>query len=1080
MTRSAGLGGAWLLGSVLLVVVPSVRAQAVSVPSPATAESPAGGREKDAAVVMSPFEVNTQRDFGFAAAAAVAGGRLAIDLKDSPASYSVLNKEFLDAVQLTTLEQATDWAPNSIRVPDQGNEATFGGAVLVAVRGVYGLFSQRDFFPVEWNQDSYNLDRFDYGRGPNAVLFGFANFQGTQNTVSKVARTDKNFGEVRLAYGSWDNKRTTVDVNTKLGNRAALRINLLAQDRLGWQELEHEQKLGIHLAGKFQLTDNTEIRAEVERGQFRQNIPEPSGYYDAILGWNGSYVYNGLQGTPANAAALGVVSYGTLTSNLNAFVLSPSQSSSSVLDMMGTGRTTAAQNGGTIGGLAVAGTANSFAGATVDELLNAPLNRYALASANSKFSVSPKTKGFGLNSDDFAGRQYNIASLFLTHRLGNFFFEGAGNYSINKRWAVMTAQNGQTAYIDINRNLPNGQPNAMFLQPYTEGQYRRLWDTWEKHNIRLSAAYVLDNTRFGSYAFQGMGGTYDSIRPYNYQLFGVQRFTDKANWSQLSELVLYRQYYNVSHEIGPLPTSANYVDATGAARTVPVGWTDDLKTRGVAFEDHRRLVFGQASVRGRWFGDKLIGILSARQDSLTRKVYTAPSSRDLVGKNWDGISQVYLPFTDMSTWTNLKYVPKDASGNPTGPSQIAANRPRDASGVGLPQYANDKFRDDYSGFPIKANVRSLFAGLVYHYRPWATVAVNYSEGANFNDAPSRFDGSQFGQQKSKGVDFSLRSSFLENRINTTVTYYKGQEANEGFNNATTVPWGSFNTVINAQKVGDLTPNGTNSRSFPLVTSGQWDSRTTENSGVEFETVANLTRSWRTIFNVAFPKSVTKDNAPDFRNYYKANESALRTILGDAGVLINTQGNASLDPAVPSALRAPNSNQQNAANAWNTIYTAYQNIVTGSQDLARAPTFTGNLFTDYTIASGQWKDLKIGGGLNYRGKQVIGYMGSNSIVDPANPAQAIDDPRVGPTDDVYSKAYYWATFNLGYTWRYRKNLAFQFDFKVDNLFDWNKPNYINVRMLPPDGNLSTPARVATPAIYWRMLPRNYSLTVTTSF
>ena len=109
----------------------------------------------------------------------MAGGRLAIDLKDAPVAYSVLNKEFLDALQITGLEQAADWAPNTTRVPDHGHENTWGGSVLVSSRGVSSFFAQRDFFQMQMDFDSYNLDRFDYGRGPNAVLFGFASFGGT-------------------------------------------------------------------------------------------------------------------------------------------------------------------------------------------------------------------------------------------------------------------------------------------------------------------------------------------------------------------------------------------------------------------------------------------------------------------------------------------------------------------------------------------------------------------------------------------------------------------------------------------------------------------------------------------------------------------------------------------------------------------------------------------------------------------------------------------------------------------------------------------------------------------------------------
>src|SRR5689334_21642597 len=48
----------------------------------------------DSPSILSPFEVNTSQDFGFAATQALAGGRLATPLKDTPVAYPVLTKEF--------------------------------------------------------------------------------------------------------------------------------------------------------------------------------------------------------------------------------------------------------------------------------------------------------------------------------------------------------------------------------------------------------------------------------------------------------------------------------------------------------------------------------------------------------------------------------------------------------------------------------------------------------------------------------------------------------------------------------------------------------------------------------------------------------------------------------------------------------------------------------------------------------------------------------------------------------------------------------------------------------------------------
>jgi len=60
------------------------------------------------AVVLTPFEVSTNKDNGFAAAGSLAGGRLASDLRDTPAAYSVITREFIDALGITDLQAAAE------------------------------------------------------------------------------------------------------------------------------------------------------------------------------------------------------------------------------------------------------------------------------------------------------------------------------------------------------------------------------------------------------------------------------------------------------------------------------------------------------------------------------------------------------------------------------------------------------------------------------------------------------------------------------------------------------------------------------------------------------------------------------------------------------------------------------------------------------------------------------------------------------------------------------------------------------------------------------------------------------------
>ena len=67
----------------------------------APAATPTAEAKKEEVVVLSPFRVSAEKDEGFVATSALAGGRLNTELKNTPVAYSVLTRDFLDALTLT-------------------------------------------------------------------------------------------------------------------------------------------------------------------------------------------------------------------------------------------------------------------------------------------------------------------------------------------------------------------------------------------------------------------------------------------------------------------------------------------------------------------------------------------------------------------------------------------------------------------------------------------------------------------------------------------------------------------------------------------------------------------------------------------------------------------------------------------------------------------------------------------------------------------------------------------------------------------------------------------------------------------
>ena len=129
---------------------------------PLAAQAPAAARSPTPAateplVTLSPFEVNTSRDAGFVAASSLAGGRLSTDLADTPVAYSVQTREFLDALNLSDLNEAINWTVSATTTPDDGGGQLFGGTGSSTIRGVGSNATNRNFFTGGTNTSTYTL-----------------------------------------------------------------------------------------------------------------------------------------------------------------------------------------------------------------------------------------------------------------------------------------------------------------------------------------------------------------------------------------------------------------------------------------------------------------------------------------------------------------------------------------------------------------------------------------------------------------------------------------------------------------------------------------------------------------------------------------------------------------------------------------------------------------------------------------------------------------------------------------------------------------------------------------------------------
>jgi len=1050
--------------------------------SAADAQTPATSQKEDA-ITLSPFTVSTERDNGFVAASSLAGGRLANDLRDTPVAYSVITRDLIDALQITNAFEAASWSPNTvISISNTGGgygDDVFGSPGAYNVRGAGGGRGQRNFFIYNAPNDSYAVERFDFSRGPNAILFGNGSLGGVASTMTKQARFDSAFTQLSQGVGSWSNFRTTLDVNRPLGDRFAIRAALVEANSGGWRDKQFDKIRAAFLTASWKITSHTQLRLEGEYGEARRNQTF-TNLADQLSGWDGRTVFSGRVDTlPADANALGVNRRGA-----GYLVYDPFSGVNAIMNYQNDPITLAggANNQVPLAGF-VQGALPSFAssGANLLYSLNLPGQRFANAIAGSAFRLP--SKSFSLASDaPVIHERFKDVQLTLDHRIGQVFLQLAAdvNHSLQNINGI-DVRGSNIMYVDINRVLPNGAANPHFLQPYADGTMYRSVVPRQAESFRFAAGYVKDAARWGHYSFNVMGGHTETENTSSSLNLSVAQNADHRRWGSsgaslgATDIVRIRRYWNESSRPYLTPASIRYIDPlTGVDKTISPIWAiqnDRSDSQQIARTRYRYAI---GAFNAKFFNNRLIFLGAVRVDSFFNHVRQQIPAGDYDAAAWNGLTYIFKPNAP-ADWASLTFTPKNANGATTGPAISADTRPRDGNGNPQPQYARDRFKDDYNAPAIDKRQVTRSVGLVYHLTRWVTPYANYAETFNAPGAIQRIDSSFLPPTVARGIDLGLRFTLLGGRLTFSAARYTNQEENNGFDPNVQ---GNINGILAANAVGDLTPSGRNIRGLGNVPAVMRDLRDRRATGYEFEAVANVTKQWRLLANLGLPKVYEEKAFRDSKAYFAANDATLRQIMADTGALIDASGNATVNNTIPINDRSPDVN--GAVNSWNSLTALRRTIVDGQRLTQDQPSL--NVFTDYTLGVTPLKGLRLGGGVQYRGKQIIGNRGADTVVNPANPLTAIDDPAVDAYTPVYSPAsYYTVVATLGYTLRLEKRRELRFDLRVNNVLNDQGPLYsVSTALRPKGGDLTSPARETVANIYAYKQPVSVNLTTTLRF
>jgi catecholate siderophore receptor len=181
-------------------------------------------------------------------------------IRDIPQSISVITEEQIKDQSLLGLTDAIKYSPGVMAGQGEGNRDS------VYFRGNQ---STSDFFvdgvrdDVQYYRDLYNIDRVEVLMGPNGMIFGRGGVGGVINRVTKEAHWE-NKNELRMQGGTYDHKRSSIDLNSGINETLAVRINAMIEDSGSFRQGVESERKAINPTFTFKPSDRTKIIVGME------------------------------------------------------------------------------------------------------------------------------------------------------------------------------------------------------------------------------------------------------------------------------------------------------------------------------------------------------------------------------------------------------------------------------------------------------------------------------------------------------------------------------------------------------------------------------------------------------------------------------------------------------------------------------------------------------------------------------------------------------------------------------------------------------------------------------------------------
>ena len=181
-------------------------------------------------------------------------------LRDVPQAATVVTRALIRDQAMQGMADVVRYVPGITMGQGEGHRdaPTIRGQSTTADFYVDGA---RD--DAQYLRDLYNVERVEALKGSNAMMFGRGGGGGVINRVTK-APAWAHVGEISVEGGSFDHKRTTLDIGGPLGDLVATRLNALYENSGGFRRAMRVERSGVNPEATIMLGLATSARIGFE------------------------------------------------------------------------------------------------------------------------------------------------------------------------------------------------------------------------------------------------------------------------------------------------------------------------------------------------------------------------------------------------------------------------------------------------------------------------------------------------------------------------------------------------------------------------------------------------------------------------------------------------------------------------------------------------------------------------------------------------------------------------------------------------------------------------------------------------